>query len=95
MPTANTWCARGRFWENCVTEHFFFPVKDRPALQCHAVCHALQEFQLKMVTSDDEMETLLVVQGDDAEVEGMRVEFDFQEKGMVRVKGLFEDQIKG
>jgi hypothetical protein len=54
-----------------------------------------QEFQLKMVTSDDEMETLLVVQGDDAEVEGMRVEFDFQEKGMVRVKGLFEDQIKG
>ena len=28
--TANTWCARGLFWENCVQQHLFFPVKDRP-----------------------------------------------------------------
>ena len=24
-PTANTWCARGLFWENCVMQHVFFP----------------------------------------------------------------------
>ena len=32
QPWLNTWSARGIFWENCVTEHFFFSVKDRPAL---------------------------------------------------------------
>ena len=26
-PTANTWCARGLFWEKCATEHFFFPLR--------------------------------------------------------------------
>ena len=39
-PTANTWCAGGLIWENCVTEHFFFPL--RTALcggQCwHCLC---------------------------------------------------------
>ena len=28
QPWLNTWCARGLFWENCVTEHcFFFPLR--------------------------------------------------------------------
>ena len=31
-PTANAWCARGLFWENCVTEQFFFS-QLRTALQ--------------------------------------------------------------
>ena len=30
QPWLNTWSARGFFRENCVTEHFFFPMKDRP-----------------------------------------------------------------
>lgn len=54
-----------------------------------------QEFSLKMVSSDDEMETEITVQGDDGEVEGLRLEYDWCEKGMVRVKGIFEDSVKG
>lgn len=49
-----------------------------------------QELQLKIVTDDAEMETEVVIQGDEIEVESIRAEFDWAEKGMVRVKGLFE-----
>ena len=31
-PTANTWCARGHFWETWVQEHFFFFSSPRTAL---------------------------------------------------------------
>eukprot|EP00667_Euglena_gracilis_P011451 EG_transcript_11702 len=53
-----------------------------------------QELQVKIITDDELKETEVIVQGDDAELEGLRTEFDWQEKGMVRVKGLFEEQIK-
>lgn len=49
-----------------------------------------QELQMKIVTDDAEQETEVVVQGDEIEVESIRQEFDWAEKGMVRVKGLFE-----
>jgi len=54
-----------------------------------------QELQLRIVTDDGEKETEVVVQGDDAELEALRLEFDWPEKGLVRVKGLLEDQIRG
>ena len=31
-PTANTWCARGHFWETGVQEHFFFFLSLKTAL---------------------------------------------------------------
>ena len=47
--------------------------------------------QVKMVTSDDEQTTDIVVEGDDEEAERMRKELNFAEKGKVYVKGLLEN----
>ena len=45
---------------------------------------------MKMVTSDDEATTEIIVLGDDEEVESFRKDLDLMEKGKVYVKGLLE-----
>lgn len=45
---------------------------------------------MKMIVADDGTLTEIVVQGDDQQVEQMRKELKFSEKGMVYVKGVFE-----
>ena len=47
--------------------------------------------KVKLVTNDDESSTEVVVEGDDEEVERFQRTLDLNEKGMVRVKGLFEN----
>jgi hypothetical protein len=49
-----------------------------------------EEFRVKMVTSDDEATTDIIVEGDDEEIARMVGELDLVEKGMVRVRGLLE-----
>lgn len=48
------------------------------------------EVTIKLITEDDELITDVVVQGDDEEVDRFQRTLNFNEKGMVRVKGLFE-----
>ena len=43
-----------------------------------------------MVTSDDEMTTDILVEGDKEEIERMRDELELWEKGKVYVKGLLQ-----
>ena len=50
----------------------------------------VEEFQVKMTTSDDDKTTDIVVQGDEEEIERMRKELELMEKGMVYVKGIME-----
>ena len=40
QPWLSTWSARGLFWENCVPEPFFFPVKDRPEYYMYVCMYA-------------------------------------------------------
>ncbi|KAL4422257.1 hypothetical protein ABPG75_008454 [Micractinium tetrahymenae] len=47
-----------------------------------------EEFKVKMVTSDDEQTTDIVVQGDDEEIERFWKELGLMEKGKVLVKGI-------
>lgn len=47
-----------------------------------------EEFKVKMVTSDDEQTTDIVVQGDDEEIERFWKELGLTEKGKVLVKGI-------
>eukprot|EP00963_Diacronema_lutheri_P007609 scaffold659_cov318-Pavlova_lutheri.AAC.10 len=49
-----------------------------------------EKVQVKLVTSDDDMVTDMVVQGGDEEVERMTKELQLMEKGMIYVKGLLE-----
>lgn len=49
-----------------------------------------EKVQVKLVTSDDDLVTDMIVQGGDEEVERMTKELQLMEKGMVYVKGLFE-----
>lgn len=49
-----------------------------------------EKVQVKLVTSDDDMVTDMIVQGGDEEVERMTKELQLMEKGMVYVKGLLE-----
>ncbi|KAI3424720.1 hypothetical protein D9Q98_008109 [Chlorella vulgaris] len=49
-----------------------------------------EEFRVKMVTSDDEMTTDIVVEGDDEEIERFWKELGLVEKGKVLVKGILE-----
>ena len=49
-----------------------------------------EQVQVKMVTSDDEKTTDVVIQGSDEEVDRLRKELQLMEKGMVYVKGIFE-----
>eukprot|EP00962_Isochrysis_galbana_P058930 scaffold32279_cov109-Isochrysis_galbana.AAC.1 len=47
-------------------------------------------FKVRIVTSDDEATSDVSVEGDDEEVDRFQRTLDLSEKGMVRVKGLFE-----
>ncbi|KAJ7015628.1 hypothetical protein NC653_004815 [Populus alba x Populus x berolinensis] len=49
-----------------------------------------EEIKVKMMVADDGTLSEIVVQGDDQQVEQMRKELQFSEKGMVYVKGIFE-----
>ncbi|KAJ6950883.1 hypothetical protein NC651_004536 [Populus alba x Populus x berolinensis] len=49
-----------------------------------------EEIKVKMMVADDGTLSKIVVQGDDQQVEQMRKELQFSEKGMVYVKGIFE-----
>ncbi|CAL0322757.1 unnamed protein product [Lupinus luteus] len=49
-----------------------------------------EQIKVKMTVADDGTLTEIVVQGDDQQVEQMRKELKFSEKGMVYVKGVFE-----
>ena len=48
--------------------------------------------RVKMVTSDDDMTTDIIVEGDQEEIARMSKELGLTEKGMVYVKGIFEQQ---
>ncbi|KAF3790479.1 COFACTOR ASSEMBLY OF COMPLEX C SUBUNIT B protein [Nymphaea thermarum] len=49
-----------------------------------------EEIKVKMILADDGKLSEIIVQGDDEQIERMRKELNFMEKGMVYVKGLFE-----
>ncbi|MED6222879.1 Protein COFACTOR ASSEMBLY OF COMPLEX C SUBUNIT B ccb1, chloroplastic [Stylosanthes scabra] len=49
-----------------------------------------EQIKVKMMVDDDGTLSEIVVQGDDQQVEQMRKELNFSEKGMVYVKGVFE-----
>ncbi|KAJ6950881.1 hypothetical protein NC651_004534 [Populus alba x Populus x berolinensis] len=49
-----------------------------------------EEIKVKMMVADDGTLSEIVVQGDDQQVEQMRKELQFSEKGMVYVKGIFK-----
>lgn len=49
-----------------------------------------EEFKVKMVTSDDDSVTDIVVEGDEEEIDRMRRELNLKEKGMEYVKGILE-----
>ncbi|KAL2629595.1 hypothetical protein R1flu_014281 [Riccia fluitans] len=49
-----------------------------------------EEIKVKMVVADDETSTDVIIQGDDEQIDRLRRELDLREKGMVYVKGLFE-----
>ncbi|XP_019191464.1 PREDICTED: protein COFACTOR ASSEMBLY OF COMPLEX C SUBUNIT B CCB1, chloroplastic [Ipomoea nil] len=49
-----------------------------------------EQVKVKMMVDDDGTLKEVIVQGDDVQVEQMRKELNFSEKGMVYVKGLFE-----
>lgn len=49
-----------------------------------------EEFKVKMVTSDDDLTTDIVVEGDDEEIDRFRKELGMMEKGMEYVKGILE-----
>jgi len=45
---------------------------------------------VKIIVADDGNLSEIIAQGDDQQVEQMRKELKFSEKGMVYVKGVFE-----
>lgn len=49
-----------------------------------------EEMKVKMILSDGGNVSEVLVQGDDVQVEQMRKELKFSEKGMIYVKGIFE-----
>jgi hypothetical protein len=49
-----------------------------------------EEIKVKMILSDDQSLAEILVRGDDVQVEQMRKELKFSEKGMIYVKGIFE-----
>ncbi|XP_051187954.1 protein COFACTOR ASSEMBLY OF COMPLEX C SUBUNIT B CCB1, chloroplastic [Lolium perenne] len=49
-----------------------------------------EEIKVKMVLADDGNVSEVLVRGDDVQVEQMRKELKFSEKGMIYVKGIFE-----
>lgn len=49
-----------------------------------------EQIKVKMIVADDGTLSEIIVQGDDQQVEQMRKDLKFSEKGMVYVKGVFE-----
>mmetsp|Transcript_40441 Transcript_40441/g.114514 ORF Transcript_40441/g.114514 Transcript_40441/m.114514 type:complete len:283 (+) Transcript_40441:119-967(+) len=49
-----------------------------------------EKMQVKMVTSDDDMETDIIFQGDPEEMDRMAKELELMEKGKVLVKGILQ-----
>ena len=49
-----------------------------------------EQFKIKMVTSDDDSVTDIVVEGDEEEIDRFRKELELLEKGMEYVKGILE-----
>ncbi|CAN6363054.1 unnamed protein product [Urochloa humidicola] len=49
-----------------------------------------EEIKVKMILSDNGNVSEILVRGDDVQVEQMRKELKFSEKGMIYVKGIFE-----
>uniref|UniRef100_A0A5B7CBN4 Protein COFACTOR ASSEMBLY OF COMPLEX C SUBUNIT B CCB1, chloroplastic n=1 Tax=Davidia involucrata TaxID=16924 RepID=A0A5B7CBN4_DAVIN len=49
-----------------------------------------EQIKVKMIVGDDGTLSEIIVQGDDQQVEQMRKDLQFSEKGMVYVKGIFE-----
>lgn len=49
-----------------------------------------EEIKVKMIVGEDGRLGEIIVQGDDQQVEQMRKELQLSEKGMVYVKGIFE-----
>lgn len=49
-----------------------------------------EQMKVKMMVGDDGTLSEIIVQGDDQQVEQLRKELQFNEKGMVYVKGIFE-----
>lgn len=49
-----------------------------------------EEFKVKMVTAEDDKTTDIIIEGDIEEITRLSKELDLIEKGMVRVKGIFE-----
>lgn len=49
-----------------------------------------EEIKVKMMVGDDGALSEIIVRGDDEQVEQMRKELRLSEKGMVYVKGIFE-----
>lgn len=45
---------------------------------------------VKMVTSDDDMETDIIFQGDPEEMDRMQKELNLMEKGKIYVKGILQ-----
>lgn len=70
-------------------------VRQSPSFICRGVYYwrkasRKELVKVKMVTSDDETATDIIVEGDDEEVERFRRELDMREKGKIYVKGLLE-----
>lgn len=49
-----------------------------------------EQIKVKMIMSDDERSTDVVMQGDDEQIDSLRKELGLMEKGMVYVKGILE-----
>lgn len=49
-----------------------------------------REFKVKLTSSDDDMETLMILRGGKEDVERMEKEMDLRQQGMIKVKGVFE-----
>jgi hypothetical protein len=49
-----------------------------------------EQIQVKIVVADDETSSDVTVQGDDEQIDRMRRELGYMEKGMVYVKGILE-----
>jgi len=49
-----------------------------------------EEVKVKLVTSDDDVTTEIIIEGDEEELDRFRKELKLQEKGKIYVKGVFE-----
>ena len=50
-----------------------------------------EQVSVKIVTADDELISSIVVLGDEEEIDRFQKTLDLNEKGMIKVKGIFEE----